>query len=209
MKEPMKYLLTAFMVTTAITAGNASASSIRVENSGGVIQDNTFTDFDFELINRPLKTTRVALEIDGLTHNNLFELELFLISPDQKVLTLAQALIGNQMTDTRLFDGGSLNIDLANSPYTGDFKPSGEQGIAQDSNISSFAGYNGINPNGTWTLRIYDLVPGNEGELSGATLIVASVPEPLTLLGSAAALGFGAFFKKELSKKSKQTEKIG
>ncbi len=34
--------------------------------------------------------------------------------------------------------------------------------------------------------------------------VFEAVPEPLTLLGAGTALGFGTFFKRELSKKQKK-----
>ncbi|WP_326997424.1 PEP-CTERM sorting domain-containing protein [Crocosphaera watsonii] len=33
----------------------------------------------------------------------------------------------------------------------------------------------------------------------------ATIPEPLTILGSATALGFGTFFKRKLSKKQRKS----
>jgi hypothetical protein len=45
-----------------------------------------------------------------------------------------------------------------------------------------------------------------EGVSKGAATSWTVVPEPLTILGSATALGFGAFFKRKL-KSSKSTEK--
>ncbi len=204
MRESIKYILSAFIATTVLSARSVSAITVDFTNPGGIIEDETSTDFNFDVKDVPPITENVELKIENLTHPNLFELEFFLISPDQKVLTLAQALIGDQMIDTVLADQGLTNIDVADPPYSGVFAPSGKGGLAQDSNISSFADYDGINPNGNWTLRIYDTIPGNEGNLSNTTLTISAVPEPLTILGTGIALGFGTLFKREMSKKNKR-----
>jgi len=45
-----------------------------------------------------------------------------------------------------------------------------------------------------------------EFDLAADSLVVTSVPEPLTILGSGLALGFGALFKKEYSRKHQKTQ---
>lgn len=215
LEKPMKklapYLLSTIAVTCAINVNMitaASASTLTFFNVGGAINDNSFengpTDFLFDVSGFSTETQEVNLTIDSLTHPDLFELELFLISPTGQVLTLAQTLIGDNLTQTVLSDAGEINIDLGSPPYTGIFAPSGEPGIAQSSNISEFAGFEGFNPNGTWTLRVYDTVLGNVGSLSGASLEItagagpAVVPEsqPFTLIGVGIVIGLGAAVKR-------------
>lgn len=58
----------------------------------------------------------------------------------------------------------------------------------------------GISANTTYT---------STGDTTGSiTPYIASVPEPLTVLGSGLGLGFGAFFKKEYSKKQKKVKSL-
>ncbi|MBO9711552.1 MAG: PEP-CTERM sorting domain-containing protein [Sphingomonas sp.] len=61
-------------------------------------------------------------------------------------------------------------------------------------NLSNFAGYNGTNPNGTWTLFVDDVFPADGGKFAGGwsldiTTLSAAVPEPATW--AMMILGFG------------------
>jgi hypothetical protein len=49
-------------------------------------------------------------------------------------------------------------------------------------------------------------VNGPENTDFVADSLVATVPEPLTILGSGLALGFGALFKKEYSRKRQKAQ---
>lgn len=49
----------------------------------------------------------------------------------------------------------------------------------------TFASFNGLNPNGTWTLFIADLSPGAQSQFVSWELSITAVPEPVDL-----ALGF-------------------
>lgn len=209
MKKLTTYLLSTVAVVCAINVNiisAATASTLKLTTVGGTINDNSFdnipTDFLFNVSGLEKEIQSVNLTIENLTHPDLFELELFLISPRGQVLTLAQALVGENLTQTLLSDAGQINIDLGSPPYTGIFVPSGELGLAQPSNISSFAGFESFNPNGTWKLRIYDVFEGNVGTLAEASLEITAVPEPLTLIGAGMAIGFGAAFKRSVQNKN-------
>jgi hypothetical protein len=52
---------------------------------------------------------------------------------------------------------------------------------------------------------VYQAFSNFGGEGRGFTVNVQAVPEPLTMLASATALGFGAFFKRQHSKKQKKS----
>jgi hypothetical protein len=59
---------------------------------------------------------------------------------------------------------------------------------------------------GTYTVTSQGNITVDQSEFKDVkqgTFTVAAVPEPLTILGSGVALGFGALFKKEYSKKHK------
>jgi len=220
-KNLVHSLISAIVATAILHAGGVDAFSTTFDFDieGGTIQDGdaigfTFTDFTVDVGNLTSSTTQIQLHLNEITGSDasyLSELELFLVSPNNQVLTLAQLLQGNTLENTTLVDGNNLtNIDLGIAPYTGEFAPSGEFGIAQDSNMSTFADFNSSDPNGTWTLRIYDTLPGNTGTFSGGTLILSTdstsdpVPEPLTILGSVTAFSFGILLKQQSSKKPNQ-----
>ena len=95
-----------------------------------------------------------------------------------------------------LNDGGKTGLHnyQANSPvYVGGrltetWRP--------DSGGAALAGaggvYNGVNPNGTWELFLADLSAGSKSKLSGWSLEITAVPEPITwalgIFGSVAGL---------------------
>lgn len=45
----------------------------------------------------------------------------------------------------------------------------------------NFGSYNGLNPNGTWTLFIADLSGGGQSQLVSWELDITAVPEPVNL----------------------------
>lgn len=69
-----------------------------------------------------------------------------------------------------------------------------------------FASFTFTTP-GTYTAfgrLVGSINPTDSAQTSSVTFQVVAVPEPLTLLGAGTALGFGTFFKRELSKKQKK-----
>jgi hypothetical protein len=73
-----------------------------------------------------------------------------------------------QLTGTWQPDGRA--IDPRSSPSTFD-----------SASRVSFGSYNGMNPNGTWTLFIADLSAGGQSELLGWELDITAVPEPVNV----------------------------
>ncbi|MEA5621338.1 proprotein convertase P-domain-containing protein [Cronbergia sp. UHCC 0137] len=132
------------------------------------------TDFTFAVSGiNPAQTGSVSLNLD-LTHPELLDLEAYLFSPTGEQLSLFVVALGADFTNTSFVDGGSL-LSNGSAPYTGSFAPEGASGT-EISTISTFAGFNGSDPNGTWTLRFYDNFNGNVGTLNNATLNVQPVP---------------------------------
>ncbi len=85
------------------------------------------------------------------------------------------------------------------SPLTGswvaDGRTAGYDAVLDTSPRSSapLADFNGLNPNGLWTLFVYDNASGGSGTLVSWTLDITPVPEPATvaLVSGFALLGFG------------------
>lgn len=63
-------------------------------------------------------------------------------------------------------------------------------GITYMADGGSLATYNGMNPNGTWTLFFADMAGGNTSTLNGWSLDITAVPEPVNV----AMAVFGASF---------------
>lgn len=77
-----------------------------------------------------------------------------------------------QLTGTWQPDGRSID-------------PASDRALFDSAGRLTFASFNGLDPNGMWTLFIADLSPGGQSELAGWALSVTAVPEPVN-----AALGF-------------------
>jgi subtilisin-like proprotein convertase family protein len=91
-----------------------------------------------------------------------------------------------QLTGTYAADG--RNIDPASSGSTFD-------SASRDATLTTF---NGTNPNGNWTLFIADRSGGSISTLTGYTVSVAAVPEPVeTCLVMGAVLGLTAIVMKK------------
>lgn len=99
------------------------------------------------------------------------------------------------------FNGG--NINLAVDDVTGAFQPDGRNisptssgatfdAAARTATLNSF---NGLNPNGTWTLFVADRSSGGLSEVTTWGLEITVVPEPheYALASGVALLGFGLF----------------
>jgi subtilisin-like proprotein convertase family protein len=184
-----------------LVAGTAfSAQALSYTNNGGTINDIGFTDFTFDVAGTPPTPFDISLEISVLEHPDLFDLQLYLISPSNNVLTLAENLTGTAMVDTVLSDAGIQPIDTVAQPYTGIFKPSQPSpGGSQPATVLDLARFNITDPNpiGTWTLRIYDLVADNSlGGLGTTTLNInaAATPIPFEFNSNTALLLLGGFW---------------
>jgi hypothetical protein len=84
---------------------------------------------------------------------------------------------------------GSPDIHWVSSPTSaGTYAPDGREinplsaasAFDADGTIG-FSAYNGMNPNGTWTLFFADLSAGAQSQLVGWSLEVTAVPEPVNV----------------------------
>lgn len=132
----------------------------------------------------------LQLTLNGLTHSNSGDLDIYLIDPFGKTLEI--------MTDRG--NGGTLANatlvfnDLASSlpPENGNI-PNGTYLPEDAAHQGGFGLYhNGLGGTDAWILLLIDDTPGDTGSISSFTLSGTAVPEPMTLsllvLGAAAAL---------------------
>lgn len=107
------------------------------------------------------KVTSVSVSL-SIQCTNVSGINIALKSPDSKTLTLVNfqgGLTGSDFTNTVFSDAGTTTALYGTAPYTGTFKPDGgignsDGGCAPTSTITSFAGFNNIDPNGTWALCV-------------------------------------------------------
>ncbi len=113
----------------------------------------------------------------NLTHENVFDLMLFLESPTGTSLCLntyglAEFFVGANYRYTIFDDQALIPIEEGKAPFTGRFKPKAGNLLET---------FDGENAGGLWRLRVYDAFKGDSGTLHDFKLMITS-PEPSTLM---------------------------
>lgn len=99
--------------------------------------------------------TGVELYIDSIMHSRVSDLEISLQHNDvSQTLVYHVADQGENFLWTKLSDEAARIITDGTAPFSGDYKP-----------YEPLSAFNGMNPNGEWTLAIVDNVPGHSGTL--------------------------------------------
>ncbi len=121
----------------------------------------------------------------NLTHTNVFDLQIFVQSPDGTRLCLNMYDVekgffkGEDYVQTIFDDEAEIPIEMGTAPFTGRFRPK---------TGSLLEVFDGEDAYGLWSLQIYDMWYSDTGELGRAELII-TVCEPTGL--SLLALGAG------------------
>ena len=121
----------------------------------------------------------------NLTHSNVFDLQIFVQSPDGTSLCLNmynpynEFFTGADYSQTIFDDEAQIPIGQAEPPFTGRFRPN---------NGSLLEVFDGQDAYGPWQLRIYDAYYHDTGTLESFELTVTT-PEPVT--GALLVLGTG------------------
>ncbi|MHB8643136.1 MAG: proprotein convertase P-domain-containing protein [Gaiellaceae bacterium] len=116
--------------------------------------------------------------VSSITHPFDSDLQVQLVSPAGKAVTLAQAIgtWGRDFADTVFADDAPTSIVSALPPFTGRFRP-----------VAPLAAFTGASATGTWTLRVTDQRAGYSGQLDGWSLQLtscASVRPPAATTGA-------------------------
>lgn len=121
-----------------------ASSSIAISGAGSALND-------------------VLVEVN-LTHSYVGDLVLVLTAPDGSSVLLFVGdgeLLGRNMVDTVFTDSAASTISDGTSPYTGEFQP-----------YEPLAAFVGLDPNGEWTLQVYDLFADDQGSLESWRLTI-------------------------------------
>ncbi|HEX9048353.1 MAG TPA: proprotein convertase P-domain-containing protein, partial [Verrucomicrobiae bacterium] len=136
-----------------------------------------------------LASITVTLNISGGMNNGLYA---YLVAPDGTTVTLMnQPGVG---VDGFGATGAGMNITLADAGATGiQNVTSGSALSGTYSAAGSLSGFNGVNPNGAWTIYFADTISGGgDATLNGWSLDITTVPEPVNVaLGLFAVAVFG------------------
>jgi len=132
---------------------------------------------DDAVIDIPDSFTVIDLDIEiTLTHTNIYDLQLFLDGPDGTRLTLnyydITDKVGENYTGTIFDDEADTPIESALAPFNGRYRPKAPAELSI---------FDRRDPQGAWTIQIYDARHANTGTLEEVKLIF-EVPEPTTLL---------------------------
>jgi hypothetical protein len=206
--------LSALTIGTACTLfSTLPAFGATFNIAGGGIADGSNAVSDFSVLVGSIGNVNdVNFTITGLTAPELLDYEFYLRGPSGSIrLTLANALSGTTLTDTTFDDAAIDSITTASEPYTGIFKPSGSVGGLGSANITTLAGFNGTDPAGTWTLRIYDTFSGNgAGNLTGATLNItpAAIPFEFSPLAGMGFIGLTYYTKKRIQNQRSRSKEV-
>ncbi len=134
----------------------------------------------------------LRVTLDGLVHPFAADLNVALQAPNgQTVLLMAGCRGGDDVNGTLTFsdDGEALGASGADAELgTGTYAPSGcEQAVLGQSLCpcnDTFASLAGTDPNGTWSLFVYDDSASNAGTLAGWTLDLVTNAAPKATDGS-------------------------
>lgn len=207
----MRIIPNIFVATTiaaiSYSAIAAPAHAISFSSTTGALNDSpdgtpTATNFTFTVsgVATGAPGYTYSLTINGLTHDDLSELEGYLIRGGTipKTLNLFSTLSGANLTNTTFIDTGAA-LGTGTAPYTGSFMAENNAFI-EATDTANFNGFGTDDPNTNWTLRFYDSVTGNAGNLTGATLDITPVPFEFSPTFGLLALGGWTGRKKIASK---------
>lgn len=129
--------------------------------TGNITDDGQNNDFTVAVsglpsgLNSSLGLIQVCL---GISHTYDSDLNVFLVAPDGTTVNLFSGVggDGDNFTDTCLNQSAATSINVASPPFSGIFKP--QETIGNCNNEQS--------GNGTWTLRIVDTYPQDEGTVN-------------------------------------------
>ena len=143
--------------TTTLGSSVTDASTTAIPDAGQV-----FSTLTVNSVVGPITDLNVNLSI---SHTRNSDLDVFLVSPNGTRVELFTDVGGQSQNfvNTTLDDQANFTINLASSPFIGSFSPEG-----------FLSALNGENPNGVWTLEVYDDTAGSTGTLLNWSITVTT-----------------------------------
>jgi subtilisin-like proprotein convertase family protein len=142
---------------------------------------------------------RLSVRLNNLSHTWPGDLEVLLVGPGgQKVILMSDAGAGFIEHVSLTFDDGAGALPETDQIVSGRYKPTDFENPGTESlpvpappapYSQSLLAFNGVNPNGTWTLYVSDDGNGETGSLAGFTLIITpqfnnTTPSPVPTTGT-------------------------
>ena len=141
------------------TTSTAPRVNYSVLGGAKAIQDRRTTRVEF-MVTQNTKVTDITLSLN-ISHARTTDLNMRLIAPDGRVVTLFNRRAGSNLTNTTFDDKATKTLAQASGPFTGSVKPEQALGL-----------FAGANTQGLWVLQIFDLADGTSGTLNSATLSI-------------------------------------
>lgn len=157
--------------------GNDDVFASKILSSGSLTGNNQLLNFSNSNLDKPIGDMQSAIDtinvnmgmditdmftvidinitIDTVLHTNDSDLEFYLVHLNNTdTLIFSAGGSGDNFIGTQLNDSAAVLISNGTAPFTGTFRP-----------VKPLSALNGLNPNGSWILKIYDKASGNTGTL--------------------------------------------
>ncbi len=133
------------------------------------------TDIEIPVSGADGSITDLNVRLFGLRHSFVSDLTILLIAPDGTRATLMAEVGGDsalRRSSIRFNDEARRRLPAGSAFGSGAYKPT--DNAARQRPPARLSTFDGIDPNGTWTLRIIDPYNGDSGRINGARLIIRS-----------------------------------
>jgi subtilisin-like proprotein convertase family protein len=165
---------------TAVTVTNANPAAIAITD------DSTANPYPSTIQVAGLvgTVTKVTVTLVGFSHTYPSDLDVVLASPDGRRVALMGAVGGDSSVSglTMTFDDDAEG-PLGTPMTSGTFLPSGSiSAMPSPAPVAPYAGnlaeFSGANPNGTWSLYVFDAETGDSGNIASGWRMAITAGEP-------------------------------
>lgn len=157
-----------------------------VSNNAGIIIPDSGTATPYpstiDVVGIPGTLSRLTVTLSGILHTCVSDIFVLLVGPTGQSVVLMTDVGGHTATPvpaTLIFDDASLNDlpYLSGQTPTGTYRPTSLVATVEFTAPApsapygaTLSGFNGTNPNGTWSLYVLDAYAWDEGVMFGWTL---------------------------------------
>lgn len=142
--------------------------------------------------------TNVTASIIGFSHSSITDVDILLVAPDNTRVQLMSFVGTGAVSNVNYtFTDGNPSMPFIGAPPSGTYAPTPFHFVAYPAPApglpygTTMSAFNGIDPNGTWSLYVVDRFSGDAGSIRSGwelTITTSEVPEPSTLM----LIGLGA-----------------
>ena len=173
------------VIVTAAGAVSTNAVAQAIPDNGCSTATGVTSTISISGMPASVPTASIAARVN-ITHTFDGDLRIYLVTPGGATLTLANSNGGNghDFNNTIFTDAAFTGIGAGAPPFAGKYKPIGGT-AAQCSvtpTVSTFGAIGGgsINPNGTWTLKVYDAAIQDLGTLNSWSISFSGPESAIT-----------------------------